>query len=187
MGSRYWCFPLPPRKPEILFIPLPSIVDRYSETYGPTDFEYCLLAALLGPNCSSLAIEKVGWAFSGRGYSFTAVPVEQGLNPDPCQTEKQKAPTRGALRNWRRGWDSNPRYGRTVHLISNQALSTTQTPLQIFLSFSSYIGKSISAVAGRSTTLFINLPFELFKLSYCSRRSNPERDTFRNTLSLKSS
>ena len=31
---------------------------------------------------------------------------------------------------WRRGWDSNPRYGKTAHLISNQALSTTQTPLQ---------------------------------------------------------
>ena len=30
---------------------------------------------------------------------------------------------------WRRGWDSNPRYGRTVHLISNQAHSTTLAPL----------------------------------------------------------
>jgi hypothetical protein len=38
-----------------LFIVLPSIVDRYSETYGPTGFEYCLPAALLGPNRSSLA------------------------------------------------------------------------------------------------------------------------------------
>ena len=32
---------------------------------------------------------------------------------------------------WRRGWDSNPRYGRTVHLISNQAHSTTLAPLHI--------------------------------------------------------
>ena len=30
---------------------------------------------------------------------------------------------------WRRGWDSNPRYGVTVHLISNQARSTTPAPL----------------------------------------------------------
>jgi hypothetical protein len=33
------------------------------------------------------------------------------------------------IMNWRRGWDSNPRYGRTVHLISNQAHSTTLAPL----------------------------------------------------------
>ena len=39
-------------------------------------------------------------------------------------------PTRGpVLVFWRRGWDSNPRYGRTVHLISNQAHSTTLAPL----------------------------------------------------------
>ncbi len=31
---------------------------------------------------------------------------------------------------WRRGCDSNPRNGITAHLISNQALSTTQTPLR---------------------------------------------------------
>jgi len=73
------------------------MVDRYSKTYGPTDFEYCLLAALLDPNWSSLAIERVGWALSAWGYRFTAVPVEQGLNPDPCQTEKQEATAKGAF------------------------------------------------------------------------------------------
>ncbi len=31
--------------------------------------------------------------------------------------------------SWRRGWDSNPRYGYTVLLISNQARSTTPAPL----------------------------------------------------------
>ena len=62
---------------------LPSMVDRYRETYGPTDFEYCLLAALLDPNWSSLAIEKVRWALSARAYCFAAVPLELGLNPNP--------------------------------------------------------------------------------------------------------
>ena len=36
---------------------------------------------------------------------------------------------------WRRGWDSNPRYGVTVHLISNQAHSTTLAPLHNFALF----------------------------------------------------
>src|SRR5215467_5328031 len=31
---------------------------------------------------------------------------------------------------WRRGWDSNPRYGKTVHRISNPAHSTTLPPLR---------------------------------------------------------
>src|SRR5258706_16438173 len=31
---------------------------------------------------------------------------------------------------WRRGWDSNPRYGETVNRISNPAHSTTLPPLQ---------------------------------------------------------
>ena len=31
--------------------------------------------------------------------------------------------------SWRRGWDSNPRYGKTVHRISNPAHSTTLPPL----------------------------------------------------------
>ena len=33
--------------------------------------------------------------------------------------------------DWRRGWDSNPRYGETVHLISSQARSTTPAPLRL--------------------------------------------------------
>ena len=48
-----------------LFILLLFPVDRYSETYGLTDFEYCLLAALLGPNRSSLA---------GNGYGEQKAP-----------------------------------------------------------------------------------------------------------------
>jgi len=83
MLSRYRCFPVPLRKPERLFNLLPSIVDRYSETYGPTDFEYRLLAALIGPNRSSLAIERVGWPLRGRACGYAATPVEQGSHPRP--------------------------------------------------------------------------------------------------------
>ncbi len=35
---------------------------------------------------------------------------------------------------WRRGWDSNPRYGKTVHRISNPAHSTTLPPLHTSIS-----------------------------------------------------
>ncbi len=33
--------------------------------------------------------------------------------------------------SWRRGWDSNPRYGKTVRLISSQVHSTTLPPLRL--------------------------------------------------------
>ncbi len=35
-----------------------------------------------------------------------------------------------AITDWRRGWDSNPRYGETVNRISNPAHSTTLPPLR---------------------------------------------------------
>ena len=44
--------------------------------------------------------------------------------------ETQTAPTGPFAFLWRRGWDSNPRYGKTVHRISNPAHSTTLPPLQ---------------------------------------------------------
>ena len=43
--------------------------------------------------------------------------------------ENKMAPQGGPFIFWRRVWDSNPRYGRTVHLISSQAHSTTLAPL----------------------------------------------------------
>ena len=44
--------------------------------------------------------------------------------------ENKMGPVRGPISVfWRRGWDSNPRYGRTVHLISSQAHSTSLAPL----------------------------------------------------------
>ena len=90
-----------------LFIVLPSKVDRYSETYGPTDFGYCLLAALLGPNRSRLAIERVGLtcAFGAASLivlrsmtcSFAAALVEQGSKAHTALGEKTKWPHKGAI------------------------------------------------------------------------------------------
>ena len=51
-------------------------------------------------------------------------------SPYLTRRENKKAPRGGLFIFWRRGWDSNPRYGRTVHLISNQAHSTTLAPLR---------------------------------------------------------
>ena len=42
----------------------------------------------------------------------------------------KKPPTRGGFLIWRRGRDSNPRYGVTVRLISSQVHSTTLPPLR---------------------------------------------------------
>jgi hypothetical protein len=36
------------------------------------------------------------------------------------------------ISNWRKGWDSNPRYGITVHRISSPAHSTTLPPFRLF-------------------------------------------------------
>ena len=48
--------------------------------------------------------------------------------PDPTDTARPALG--GPCCIWRRGWDSNPRYGDPVHLISSQARSTTPAPLQ---------------------------------------------------------
>ena len=74
--------------------------------------------------------ERVGWSLRDRKGGFAAACVEQWvLIHHPLPPHKKKTHS-GLFLVWRRGWDSNPRYGKTVHLISNQALSTTQTPLQ---------------------------------------------------------
>ncbi len=51
------------------------------------------------------------------------------LSP-PRPSKTKKAALGGPLCFWRRGWDSNPRYGSPVHLISSQARSTTPAPLR---------------------------------------------------------
>ncbi len=100
MRRRYRCSPVSLRKPERSFILLPSIVDRYSETYGPTDFEYCLLAALLGPNRSSLAIERVGWALRAVNCGCAAARLEQGSHPQSSR-RKCERPRMGPFAFWR--------------------------------------------------------------------------------------
>src|SRR5690606_35374921 len=55
--------------------------------------------------------------------------VKNGEEPkqSPCNSIRCKGFT-----NWRRGWDSNPRYGITVRLISSQVHSTTLPPLRVY-------------------------------------------------------
>ena len=50
---------------------------------------------------------------------------------NPTPQEMQKGPQGPFLYFWRRGWDSNPRYAKSAHLISSQARSTTPAPLRM--------------------------------------------------------
>src|SRR5574337_1043704 len=65
-----------------------------------------------------------------RPNSFqTNLSNPSGLVHTTASPETQNA-HKGRSRFWRRGWDSNPRYGITVNRISNPAHSTTLPPLQ---------------------------------------------------------
>jgi membrane-bound lytic murein transglycosylase F len=57
-------------------------------------------------------------------FPKNAARVPQGQNPQSYK------PCGSWLTYWRRGWDSNPRYGKTVRLISSQVHSTTLPPLR---------------------------------------------------------
>ena len=61
--------------------------------------------------------------------SFRTKSIRTGSFPPPL-LQKRKNAHKGRSRFWRRGWDSNPRYGITVNRISNPAHSTTLPPLQ---------------------------------------------------------
>ncbi len=96
----------------------------------------------------SCLAERVGWF----GSSMSLIPARCALRGPPaavqirsrriCRTRRlrpqhplrqtQKTPLAGRFRVWRRGWDSNPRYGRPVNRISSPAHSTTLPPLQNF-------------------------------------------------------
>ena len=73
----------------------------------------------------------------GRGWDGRYAPGHAASPPRPSNRvrfrnllgKNAKGPIKGPFTFWRRGWDSNPRYGVTVHLISNQARSTTPAPL----------------------------------------------------------
>lgn len=49
-------------------------------------------------------------------------------------TNAKKPLKLSGFQNWRKGWDSNPRYGKTVNQISSLAHSTTLPPFRIMWS-----------------------------------------------------
>ena len=57
--------------------------------------------------------------------------VEPWIRIQLCLYEQKRGAQSGTpfLFIWRRGWDSNPRYGVTVHTLSRRAPSTARTPL----------------------------------------------------------
>jgi hypothetical protein len=99
-----------------------------------------------GPKSSTTLGKKTKWprkgaiSFSGGEGGIVASRPGMRLRRCACRTgsevlnhtrqENKMAPQGGHFIFWRRGWDSNPRYGRTVHLISSQAHSTTLAPLR---------------------------------------------------------
>src|SRR6185312_2609084 len=75
---------------------------------------------------------RVGLFGAARGCPIlfpTKLSNQVGSSTPPRSTETRNA-HKGRLHFWRRGWDSNPRYGITVNRISNPAHSTTLPPLQ---------------------------------------------------------
>jgi hypothetical protein len=72
-----------------------------------------------------------GMAASRRRRRLRRCSARTGSSSSAALGRKtEMGPARGPISVfWRRGWDSNPRYGRTVHLISSQAHSTTLAPL----------------------------------------------------------
>ena len=85
----------------------------------------------LGNHLTPSAVWKKGWdgRFAPPKVAAPLLGSNRVLIRNLTRRENKKAPQRGLFIFWRRGWDSNPRYGRTVHLISNQAHSTTLAPL----------------------------------------------------------
>ncbi len=74
--------------------------------------------------------ERVGWPRCARVDRPSCRSIEPRWPRPHSHTVTNKKPRwRGAFSLWRRGWDSNPRYARGVHLISSQARSTTPAPL----------------------------------------------------------
>jgi hypothetical protein len=79
-------------------------------------------------------------------------PAQSNTRPQ-SQAPQNKNPaslsTCGVFKFWRRGWDSNPRYGKTVRLISSQVHSTTLPPLR--LPFRTFVKR---VVAQRRTRVY---------------------------------
>lgn len=73
---------------------------------------------------------RIGTIRYADGRAVTAATACDTTHIPRSQNEKPLDPSgsRGFV-FWRRGWDSNPRYGETVRLISSQVHSTTLPPL----------------------------------------------------------
>ncbi len=66
-------------------------------------------------------------------HALGAIPVPETTHEFFCGGTK-KGPYGPLLHIWRRGRDSNPRYGITVYTLSRRAPSATRTPLQFYYS-----------------------------------------------------
>src|SRR5690348_16374995 len=101
------------------------------ETQAPHKGAFSFLAERLGLLGSSLSLaprcargQPPAVQFCSRQNCRT-----QWVRPHHPSPETENA-RKGRFRFWRRGWDSNPRYGKTVNRISNPAHSTTLPPLR---------------------------------------------------------
>ncbi len=99
----------------------------------PVEFSSVILA--VGLTADSDADHEIGNAASCAAPHQLAAALLRWSNrirrPTPHSARDQKRGRKDPIFNfWRRGWDSNPRYGKTVHLISNQDHSTTLAPLR---------------------------------------------------------
>ena len=75
-----------------------------------------------------LLAERVGLSLRDRACGFAAAPVEQGSHPRPTRQKNKKA-HEGPFHFLAERVGFEPTVRETVHLISNQAHSTTLAPL----------------------------------------------------------
>jgi hypothetical protein len=100
-------------------------------------FSPCSLVKIKGPLARALVLNTGGEGgmrlhSAGRGCACKRNPTNPTRKPLACSSPwKIKKPACAGffIEYWRRGWDSNPRYGKTVRLISSQVHSTTLPPL----------------------------------------------------------
>lgn len=103
------------------------------------------------------------------GRAVTAATACDTTRIPRTQNEKPLDPSgsRGFV-FWRRGWDSNPRYGETVRLISSQVHSTTLPPLLPCCLLHFAVGrfrerKDYRTISSKPTSPFCKYFYENFK------------------------
>ena len=114
---------------------------------GPCEPSHLLRPLAGAPRCeaslalstldTSAGIQRPSWPLPLRGRHYVSIKIAPDDFVEPAafvhttrSAETTTAPHGAVVVSWRRGWDSNPRYGKTVHRISNPAHSTTLPPLQ---------------------------------------------------------